>query len=45
MFHDIDAFKNEAIFINSIDKNQAWQGDNYPLRPTASRAIHLYRNR
>lgn len=34
MYHDIDAFKNEAIFINSIDKNQAWQGDNYP--PSAS---------
>jgi hypothetical protein len=34
MYHDIDAFKNEAIFINSVDKNQAWQGDNYP--PSAS---------
>lgn len=34
MFHDIDAFKNEGIFINSADKNQAWQGDNYP--PSAS---------
>ena len=30
MFHDIAAFKSEGILINSADKNQAWQGDNYP---------------
>src|SRR5699024_205474 len=30
MFYDIEAFKQEAIFVGIENKNHAWQGDQYP---------------
>ncbi len=30
MYYDMDAFKQEAVWLITRDKNQAWQGDVYP---------------